>query len=142
MKKINKRYKDHDICSLVGARTIISQLNNYVTETINHLKTIQTECENENFNPENLYLPIIFICDSSVDIVQHKLDLLKSSLDRYLFADEDFTAGSINHDKLTKIKRLQPYQKFRKLDARSNQFPQKLDIQPNMEVDYGGDLQY
>ena len=48
MKKINKRYKDHDICSLVGARTIISQLNNYVTETINHLKTIQTECENEN----------------------------------------------------------------------------------------------
>jgi hypothetical protein len=143
MKKLNRRYKDHDICSIVGVRTIVSQINSYVIETNNRLKEIQTECEHEdNFNPENLYMPIIFICDSSVDIIQHKLDLLKSSLDRYLFADEDFKPSSVKHDKLIKIKRLQPHHKFRRNDVKANQFPQKLEMQPNMEVGDGSDLQY
>jgi hypothetical protein len=118
-------------------------MNNYVNESLDHLKTIQTECERKDFSPENLYLPIIMICDSSTDIVQHKLDLLKSSLDRYLFADEDFKSSSIKHDKITKTKRLQPYQKFRKYDVKSEHFPQKLEIQPNaMEVDFGDGLSY
>jgi hypothetical protein len=145
MKKLNKRYKDHDICSIIGTRTIISQLNNYVSESISHLKEIQNECnQKENFNPENLYLPVILICDASSDIAQHKLDLLKSSLDRYLFADEDFKQSSIKHDKITKTKRLQPIKKFKKCDVNTTNFPKKLDIQSinNMEVDLGDDLQY
>jgi len=143
MKKLNKRYKEHDICSVVGTRTIISYLDNYITESIDHLKEIQTECASENFNPENLYLPIILICDASTDVVQHKLDLLKSSLDRYLFADEDFKQSSIKHDKITKTKRLQPAQRFRKYDVKSEHFPQKLDIQPAaMEVDFGDGASY
>jgi hypothetical protein len=142
MKKLNKRYKEHDVCSVVGTRTIISYLDNYITESIDHLKEIQTECASKNFNPENLYLPIILICDASTDIVQHKLDLLKSSLDRYLFADEDFKQSSIKHDKITKTKRLQPPQKFRKYDVKSEHFPQKLEIQPNMEVDFGDGSSY
>ena len=143
MKKLNKRYKEHDICSVVGTRTIISYLDKYITESIDHLKEIQTECACENFNPENLYLPIILICDASTDVVQHKLDLLKSSLDRYLFADEDFKSSSIKHDKITKTKRLQPTQRFRKYDVKSEHFPQKLDIQPAaMEVDFGDGASY
>jgi hypothetical protein len=143
MKKLNKRYKEHDICSVVGTRTIISYLDNYITESIDHLKEIQDECASKNFNPENLYLPIILICDASTDVVQHKLDLLKSSLDRYLFADEDFKSSSIRHDKITKTKRLQPPQKFRKYDVKSEHFPQKLDIQPtSMEVDFGDGSSY
>jgi len=143
MKKLNKRYKEHDICSVVGTRTIISYLDNYITESINNVKEIQKECANENFNPENLYLPIILICDASTDVVQHKLDLLKSSLDRYLFADEDFKQSSIKHDKITKTKRLQPLEKFRKYDIKSEHFPQKLEIQPNnMEVDFGDGSSY
>lgn len=146
MKKLNRRYRDHDICSLIGTHTIISQLNNYVSESINHLKDLQIECnKQEDFNPENLYLPIIFICDASSDIVQHKLDLLKSSLDRYLFADEDFKSSSIKHDKITKIKRLQPAHRFRKCDVKTTNFPQKLDLQlssTDVEVDFGDDLQY
>jgi hypothetical protein len=140
MKNINKRYRDHDICSIIGTRTIISQLNCYVSESISHLKELQSECDKEDYNPENLYLPIILICDASTDIVQHKLDLLKSSLDRYLFADEDFKASSIKHDKITRIKRVQPTHRFKKCDVRTANFPQKLDIQPNnMEVDFGSD---
>jgi len=143
MKKINKRYKDHDICSVVGTRTIISYLNKYVNESLDHLQEIQSECENKEFAPENLYLPIILICDSSTDIVQHKLDLLKSSLDRYLFADDDFKASSIKHDKIVRTKRLQPQQKFRKYDVKSEHFPQKLDLQPSaMEVDFGDGASY
>jgi hypothetical protein len=145
MKKPNRRYKDHDICSLIGTRTIIAYLDNYVTESIEHLKEIQIECaQKDNFDPENLYLPIILICDASTDVIQHKLDLLKSSLDRYLFADEDFKLSSIKHDKITKIKRLQPHQKFRKYDIKSEHFPQKLELsQPaNMEMDFGDDIQY
>lgn len=140
MKKINKRYKDHDICSLVGTRTTISHISNYVNESITHLKEIQTECDNKNFTPENLYLPVILICDASTDIVQHKLNLLKSSLDRYLFADEDFKKSSVKHDKIVKIKRLQPLNKFRKYDLKTERFPQKLEIHPqDTEIDYGGD---
>lgn len=143
MKKLNKRYKDHDICSVIGTRTIISYLNSYVKESTNHLKEIQTECARKEFSPENLYLPIILICDASTDVVQHKLDLLKSSLDRYLFADEDFKQSAIKHDKITKIKRVQPQQKFRKYDVKYEHFPQKLEIQPNnMEVDFGDGLSY
>lgn len=145
MKKLNKRYKDHDICSIIGTRTIISQLNSYVSESIGHLKEIQTECaRKEDFNPENLYLPVILICDASSDIAQHKLDLLKSSLDRYLFADEDFKQSSIKHDKITKTKRLQPSKRFRVCDVNTTKFPKKLDMQPtdSMEVDFGEDLQY
>jgi len=146
MRKTNKRYKDHDICSLIGTRTIISYIDNYVTESIKHLNEIQIECaRKDGFDPENLYLPIILICDSSADIVQHKLDLLKSSLDRYLFADDDFKLSSVKHDKITKIKRLQPHQKFRKYDVKSERFPQKLEIPPptsNMEMDFGDDIQY
>lgn len=143
MKKINKRYKDHDICSVVGTRTIISYLNKYVNESLDHLQDIQTECNNKDFSPENLYLPIILICDASTDIVQHKLDLLKSSLDRYLFADEDFKASSIKHDKIIKIKRLAPHQKFRQYDVKSEHFPQKLDLQPSsMEMDFGDGTSY
>lgn len=143
MKKLNKRYKEHDVCSVVGTRTIISYLDKYITESIEHLKEIQTECTSENFSPENLYLPIILICDASTDIVQHKLDLLKSSLNRYLFADEDFKQSSIKHDKITKTKRLQPPQKFRKYDVKSEHFPQKLEIQSNnMEVDFGDGSSY
>lgn len=143
MKKLNKRYKEHDICSVVGTRTIISYLDNYITESIEHLKEIQIECASENFSTENLYLPIILICDASTDVVQHKLDLLKSSLDRYLFADEDFKQSSIKHDKITKTKRLQPPQKFRKYDIKSEHFPQKLEIQQNnMEVDFGDGSSY
>jgi hypothetical protein len=146
MKKINKRYKDHDICSLVGTHTIISYLNTYVSESIDHLKEIQTECnKTKDFTPENLYLPVIFICDASTDIIQHKLNLLKSSLDRYLFADEDFKPSSIKHDKITKIKRLQPHHKFRKYDVKFERFPQKLEIEPQInmgEVDCGDGLSY
>jgi hypothetical protein len=130
MKKLNKRYKDHDICSLIGTHTIISCIDNYINESIDHLKEIQLECNNPNFSPENLYLPVILICDSSTDIIQHKLNLLKSSLDRYLFADEDFKAGSIQHDKIVKIKRSQPKIKFRQYNAKTEQFPQKLELQP------------
>lgn len=143
MKKLNKRYMDHDICSIIGTRTIGSCLNSYIFESSEHLKEIYDECSKDNFSPENLYLPIILICDASTDVVQHKLDLLKSSLDRYLFADEDFNPGSIKHDKITKTKRLQPHQKFRKYNVKSDHFPQKLDIQPNsMEVDFGDSLSY
>jgi hypothetical protein len=143
MKKLNKRYKDHDICSIIGTRTIISQINSYVSESIIHLKTIQDECSKEEFNPEDLYLPVILICDASSDLAQHKLDLLKSSLDRYLFADEDFKQSSVKHDKITKIKRLPPNRKFRNCDAKNTLFPKKLDIKPmDMEVDFGDDLQY
>lgn len=143
MKKINKRYKDHDICSVVGTRTIISYINKYVNESLDHLQEIQTECNKKDFTPENLYLPIILICDASTDIVQHKLDLLKSSLDRYLFADEDFKASSIKHDKIIKIKRLAPQQKFRQYDVKSEHFPQKLELQPSsMEVDFGDGASY
>lgn len=143
MKKVNKRYKDHDICSVVGTRTIISYINKYINESLDHLQEIQEECNKKDFTPENLYLPIILICDASTDIVQHKLDLLKSSLDRYLFADEDFKASSIKHDKIIKIKRLAPQQKFRKYDVKSEHFPQKLELQPNnMEVDFGDGASY
>jgi len=143
MKKINKRYKDHDICSVMGTRTIISYLNNYVNESLDHLKEIQEECARKEFSPENLYLPIIMICDSSTDVVQHKLDLLKSSLDRYLFADEDFKSSSVKHDKITRTKRLQPPHKFRSYDVKSEHFPQKLEVQPNnMEVDFGDGQSY
>jgi hypothetical protein len=143
MKRVNKRYKNHDICSLIGTRTTISYLNNYVKESVENLKIIQTECSNKNFNPENLYIPIILICDASTDIVQHKLDLLKSSLDRYLFADDDFKQSSIKHDKIIKTKRLQPHQKFRKYDVKSEHFPQKLEIQPqNMEALFDDGMPY
>lgn len=128
MKKINKRYKNHDICSLIGTKTTISYLNSYIEESLTHLKSIVNECNNENFNPENLYIPVIMICDASTDMIQHKMTLLRSSLDRYLFADEDFTTSSINHAKLTKIKRSHPHIKFRTYDLKSENFPQKLDI--------------
>lgn len=142
MKKLNKRYMDHDICSIIGAQTIGSCLNNYILESSENLKVIYDECSKDTVIPENLYLPIILICDASTDVVQHKLDLLKSSLDRYLFADEDFNLSSVKHDKITKTKRLQPHHKFRKYNVKSDHFPQKLDIKPNdmMEVDYGETL--
>ena len=142
MKKLNKRYMDHDICSAIGTRTIISCITQYIFESNKHLQEIENECANKEFNPENLYLPIILLCDSSTDIVQHKLDLLKSSLDRYLFADEDFNISSINHDKIVKTKRLQPRQKFREY-TKNEHFPQKLEMQPNlMEVDFEDGSQY
>lgn len=141
MKKPTSRYKDHDICSIIGTRTIISYLNDYIDESIDQLRKIQTECDSKDFAPENLYLPVIIICDASTDIVQHKLNLLKSSLDRYLFADEDFRPGSIKHAKITKIKRLSPRNKFRIYDTKSEHFPQKLEMKPTeMEIDYGDGL--
>ena len=137
MKKLNNRYKDHDICSIIGTRTIISHLNEYVTESIDHLREIQHECDSKDFNPENLYLPVILICDASTDVIQHKLDLLKSSLDRYLFADEDFKASSIKHDKFTKTKRSQPKHKFRQYNVKFENFPKKLEFQqPIMEMNF------
>lgn len=144
MKKPNKRYKDHDICSMMGTKTMISYLESYINESLTHLKTIQEECNKPDFNPENLYIPVIMICDASSDIVQHKLNLLKSSLDRYLCADEDFKSGSIKHAKLTKIKRIHPNFKFRKYDLKSENFPQKIDMQSQMktEVDDYGDICY
>jgi hypothetical protein len=145
MKRLNKRYVDHDICSIVGTKTIGACINDYVFEASERLKEIYAECEKkEDFSPENLYLPIILICDASTDVVQHKLDLLKSSIDRYLFADEDFKQSSIKHDKLTKTIRLQPTKKFRVYNVKSEHFPQKFNLQPtnSMEVDVGDGLSY
>lgn len=145
MKKLNRRYVDHDICSIIGTKTIGACINDYVFETSERLKEIYSECEKkEDFTPENLYLPIILICDASTDVVQHKLDLLKSSIDRYLFADEDFKQSSIKHDKITKTMRLHPKQKFRIYNVKSEHFPQKLELQPTnpMEADNGDGLSY
>ena len=140
MRKSNKRYKDHDICSLIGTKTMLSYLDTYINDTLNNLKTIQSECDKDDFNPENLYIPVIMICDESTDFIQHKMNLLKSSLDRYLFADEDFKQGSVRHAKITKIKRMHPNFKFRKYDVKTENFPQKFELPKlNMEMDDYGD---
>ena len=144
MKKLNRRYREHDICSLIGTRTIISAINAYVVESLNHLNKIKSECaKTTDFTPEELFMPTILICDASTDVVQHKINLLKSSLDRYLFADEDFAQSAIKHDKITKTKRLQPKQRFRQYDIKNEHFPQKMELQQNpMEVDFGDGLPY
>jgi hypothetical protein len=134
MKIVNKRYQDHDICSIVGTRTIILSIDNYIKDTIDRLNEIQSECSRPDYNPDILLIPTIQICDSSSEVLHHRLDLLKSSLDRYLFADDDFKTSSIKHDKMLKIKRLQPHRRFK------SKLQEPLQASPRSQLDFVTDM--
>lgn len=111
--KNNKRYINHEICSTIGTKTILSSIDNYINETLSDVNDIQIECnKSQDFNHDVLLIPSIHICDNSMDLLHHKIDVLKASLNRYLFADEDFKSNIIRHDKLLSLVKTTPNKKY------------------------------
>lgn len=89
----SENYIDNNIaCSIMGSEMIISLLDKYTSFIFKDTSIIREEClkQKENRNLiENIVIPSIRICDTSTDMMFHKMEMLKSSLDRFLFSEED-----------------------------------------------------
>jgi hypothetical protein len=93
MNEETEKYIDNNIaCSIMGTEMIISLLEKYTSFIFKDTSIIREEClkakENRNII-DNIVLPSIRICDTSTDMMFHKMEMLKSSLDRFLFSEED-----------------------------------------------------